>query len=85
MTSTYPKVFVQLPLDPVYWGHDVDPDSVSTYCDRLQGYLVAEFADMMALEFERTATPRPTGVFADDEELVVLVYQWIQNNWTSVL
>lgn len=74
---------IQLPTDPTYWGQDATDSDVDRILDTLQWMIVNQFES--DLTFERTQTPRGSGVHGDDLELCEQIHCWIQNNWTMAL
>ena len=79
------EVLIQLPSDPSYWGSTATQADVSRILDNLQSMIRAQFAGYFDLTFERTATPRGSGVHSDDSDAVELISEWISNNWTAAL
>ena len=79
------QVLIQLPSDPSYWGSTATQADVSRICDNLQSMIRAQFAGYFDLTFERTATPRGSGVHSDDSDAVELISEWISDNWTAAL
>ena len=79
------QVLIQLPTDPSYWGSTATQADVSRICDNLQSMIRAQFAGYFDLTFERTATPRGSGVHSDDSDAVELISEWISDNWTAAL
>ena len=78
-------VLIQLPTEPSYWGSTATQADVSRICDNLQSMIRAQFAGYFDLTFERTATPRGSGVHSDDSDAVELISEWISENWTAAL
>jgi hypothetical protein len=79
------QVLIQLPTDPSYWGSTATQADVSRILDNLQSMIRAQFAGYFDLTFERTATPRGSGVHSDDNDAVELISEWISDNWTAAL
>lgn len=79
------QVLIQLPSDPSYWGSTATQADVSRILDNLQSMIRAQFAGYFDLTFERTATPRGSGVHSDDSDAVELISEWISENWTAAL
>ena len=79
------QVLIQLPSDPSYWGSTATQSDVSRILDNLQSMIRAQFAGYFDLTFERTATPRGSGVHSDDSDAVELISEWISDNWTAAL
>ena len=79
------QVLIQLPSDPSYWGSTATQADVSRILDNLQSMIRAQFAGYFDLTFERTATPRGSGVHSDDSDAVELISEWISDNWTAAL
>jgi hypothetical protein len=79
------QVLIQLPTEPSYWGSTATESDVSRICDNLQSMIRAQFAGYFDLTFERTATPRGSGVHSDDSDAVELISEWISDNWTAAL
>ena len=79
------QVFIQLPTETSYWGSTATQADVSRICDNLQSMIRAQFAGYFDLTFERTATPRGSGVHSDDSDAVELISEWISENWTAAL
>jgi hypothetical protein len=79
------QVLIQLPADPTYWGSTATQADVSRILDNLQSMIRAQFAGYFDLTFERTATPRGSGVHSDDNDAVELISEWISDNWTAAL
>jgi len=79
------EVLIQLPSDPSYWGSTATQADVSRILDNLQSMIRAQFAGYFDLTFERTATPRGSGVHSDDSDAVELISEWISDNWTAAL
>ena len=77
------EVLIQLPSDPSYWGSTATQADVSRILDNLQSMIRAQFAGYFDLTFERTATPRGSGVHSDDSDAVELISEWISDNWTA--
>jgi len=84
MTTTMPKVHIQLSTEPSYWGSLVTSEQAVLYCERLQGALKSQFGDEMDLSFEWTDTPVRGGILCDNDDALLEVFQWIQDNWTLV-
>ncbi len=82
-------ITVQLPTDPTFWGCFWGSDyeeGIARANDNLEAMIRSEFADApFELQFQRTATPMPRGVFGDDEEAVEAVFAFIASNWTNAL
>jgi hypothetical protein len=76
---------IQLPTDPSYWGSTATDSDVERILDRLESMLSQEFSSRADLRFERTETPRGTGVHSEDDELAEEVFRWIEENWTAAL
>lgn len=79
------QVLIQLPTEISYWGSTATESDVSRILDNLQSMIRAEFAGYFDLTFERTATPRGSGVHSDDSYAVELISEWISDNWTAAL
>jgi len=79
------QVLIQLPTETSYWGSDATQADVSRILDNLQSMIRAQFAGYFDLTFERTATPRGSGVHSDDNDAVELISEWISDNWTAAL
>ena len=79
------QVLIQLPTETSYWGSTATESDVSRILDNLQSMIRAQFAGYFDLTFERTATPRGSGVHSDDSDAVELISEWISDNWTAAL
>ena len=79
------EVLIQLPSDPSYWGSTATQADVSRILDNLQSMIRAQFAGYFDLTFERTATPRGSGVHSDDSDAVELISEWISDHGTAAL
>lgn len=80
-----PSVLIQLPTDPSYWGSSATPDDVDRILDALESLVRTEFESRAKVEFERTPTPRSSGVHSRDFSLAADVHAWIQDHWTAAL
>lgn len=80
-----PSVLIQLPTEPSYWGSSATPDDVDRILDSLESLVRSEFESRAEVEFERTSTPRSSGVHSQDFSLAADVHAWIQDHWTAAL
>lgn len=80
-----PSVLIQLPTEPSYWGSSATPDDVDRILDSLESLVRSEFESRAEVEFERTPTPRSSGVHSQDFSLAADVHAWIQDHWTAAL
>ena len=85
MSTTLPKVTVQLPTEISYWGSEATTSDVERIHDNLESMISREFSDRAELVFERVENPRGNGVHSDDAEMAGELFQWMQDNWTSAL
>ena len=80
-----PSVLIQLPTDPSYWGSSAAADDVDRILDSLESLVRCEFQSRADLEFERTPTPRSSGVHSQDFSIAADVHAWIAERWTAAL
>ena len=79
------EVLIQLPTEVSYWGSTATSADVSRICDNLERMIRSEFGARLDLSFERTQTPRGSGVHSIHEDSAQEVWNWIANNWTTAL
>lgn len=80
------NITVQIPIEPSYWGTNATAEHVSMIADRLESMIQNEFGHRHDITFERTETPRGTGVHCPDApDIAEEIADWIQTNWTAAL
>ena len=80
-----PYVLIQLPTDPSYWGSSATANDVDRILDSLESLIRSEFESRCEIEFDRTPTPRSSGVHSQDFSLADDIHAWIEERWTAAL
>jgi len=79
-------ILVQLPTEPSYWGSSATKADVERIVKNLETLIRSEFSDApFEIWFERTETPRGTGIHGDDDDACAAIFEFVQNNWTAAL
>lgn len=82
---TMSSITIQLPTETSYWGSNATEADVVRINDTLETMLRGEFGERADLTFERTSTPRGSGIHGDDSELCEEIHEWLQERWTAAL
>lgn len=80
-----PSVLIQLPTEPSYWGSETEPSDVDRILDNMETMLRSEFGSRFEICFERTPTPRGSGIHGLTDEDRDDVFDFIADNWLSAL